>query len=161
MKTSEEKFCDVLTPLAMPLLHIHAFAAALYLFFRDHDIVPLQIEIMTSEWLESKICMLFSVAVLTCLTQPPPPGIRAPTDHNNLGKVPPPPRYTSQKRGTRSVQYNDGADLAFIMAAGWMMSTPSNYYFPSLSYRSGRRLCCRLWRRCLYWRWLFRWSLCW
>ncbi|XP_067930110.1 uncharacterized protein [Watersipora subatra] len=75
-----------------------------------------------------KLCIAFSIAVLTCLCQPPPPGLAPPVNANQLGVQPPPPRYRHIFRGTRAVAYNDGASLAFVAAAGWMMASPSNYY---------------------------------
>jgi len=108
----------------------------------------LQMEIKTGEQLESKICMAFSVGVLSCLTQPPPPGIRAPLDHNKLGMIPPAPKYKPQYCGPKSVRYNDGRESELIMAAGWMMSMPYNYYFRHHHHHHHHHYgleACRLW----------------
>ena len=66
--------------------------------------------------------------MLRCLCQPPPPGMEPTKDANKLGVQGPPPKYRGIIRGTRAITYNDGADLALIVAAGWMMASPSNYW---------------------------------
>ena len=78
--------------------------------------------------LGEKLALGFSLAVLNCLCQPPPPGISPPRDASTLGVQPPPPRYQPIDRGTRTVQYRDAAALVLCLAAGWLIASPTNFY---------------------------------
>ena len=105
------------------------FYTRIDIFSRACKLPVLQVELKSPQKIAENLALAFSVAVLNCLCQPPPPGMKPNADANKLGVVPPPPKYRpTASRGTKSVQYNDGADLAMVMAAGWLMASPSNYW---------------------------------
>ena len=74
--------------------------------------------------LGEQLAIAYSIPVLNCLCQPPPPDTEPPTDISQLGELPNFRPY--YQRG--GIRYNDGGDLDMVSAAGWMLPIPSNYY---------------------------------